>query len=65
MMSLNIDKITITMANLGVFDLRENSTTCAKIKQFHIENPFKDGKLSINILMKEVKPMVMARYESQ
>ena len=58
LMSLNIDKVTITVEISGY---RDSSVDCAKIKKFRLQEPSTGRKVSIDILMEEVKPIVMEK----
>ena len=55
LMSLNIDQVTT------VFGYLDSSVDCAKVKKFQLQEPSTGRKLSINILMEEVKPIVMEK----
>ena len=41
---------------------QETSENCEKIKKIQSEDPSTDGNLSMNTLMKEVKPIIKERY---
>ena len=57
-MSVNINKLTISIVIFGNFCLSWNSVACAKIKKFQFEENTAHKNISINTYMEEVKPLV-------
>ena len=66
-MSLKIDKITITIALIGIFGinfgLSYNSVVSAENKGNYFEEPSTAKKLSIDTLVVEIKPLLLEKCE--
>ena len=57
--NFEFDKITITAAH------DEKSVDWAKLKQFQLEDPSPEKKLSNNTLVEEMKPVLMEKVEER